>query len=305
MTSLPTAPSVREFGDLHADTEAWRPVLQALAEQLGVAGEVEPLTDGTVLVAAVGGERVIKLFPPFLHDHWAFERGMLARLHGALSLPTPRLLDSGTQAAGWAWLLMSRVPGRSLRLAWPGLAEAQRLRVLHRIGLLAAELHALPVAEQAALAPAWANFLARQRAGCVARQTRTGLPAHLLAELPDFIAGPVATGPDVMLTGEFTPMNLFVDEQGELSAMFDFGDGLIGPAAYDWSGPLAFLAAGHPPRVQAFFDGYGADFDAEARLQQLRLLLLHRYSHLPLQLASCEGWAQAPSLAALADRLWA
>ena len=37
-------------------------------------------------------------------------------------------------------------------------------------------------------------------------------------------------------------MNLLY--QAGLSGMFDFGDGLVGPAAYDWLGPLSFLAAG-------------------------------------------------------------
>lgn len=309
LSLLPAAPDVRQFDALHDDATTWLPALQALARALGETSPVEPLTDGTVLVAGLGPDRVLKLFPPFLRDHWAFERGMLGRLQGRLSVPTPTLLRSGEQA-GWCWLLMTRLAGRPLSGAWPLLTEVQRLRVLQRIGQLAAEMHALPVGDQAQLAPAWTDFLARQRAGCVARQTRTGLPAHLLAELPAFIAGPVAEGPDVLLTGEFTPMNLFVGDGGdggdggELAAMFDFGDGLVGPAAYDWSGPLSFLAAGHAARVQAFFAGYGVGFDDAARLRQLRLLLLHRYSHLKFQLASCEGWDQAPSLEALAHKLW-
>jgi len=302
--SFPSFEGPAQFDALHDDPQRWQPLLAELARRLGLTGAVLPLGEGTVLVASVGAQQILKLYPPFLHDHWAFERGLLQRLQGRLTVPTPELQASGEQQ-GWAWTLMSRLPGQPLSQRWAQLDEARRCGLLRQIGALAAQVHALPVGEQAALAPRWADFIARQRAGCLARQRRTGLPEHLLAEVEDFIAGPLLQGPDVLLTGEYTPMNLLVDEAGErLTGMFDFGDGLIGPAAYDWGGPLCFLAAGQAERVAAFFAGYGQPFDATAREHQLRLLLLHRYSHLPLQLASCPDWAGARSFSELAQRIW-
>lgn len=299
---LPHAPDVRAFDALHDQPAQWQPELLALARALGEPGPVRALTQGTVLVAQVGAHKVLKLFPPFLRDHWAFERGMLRQLHGALDVPTPELLASG-EHEGWGWLLMRRLRGQLLLDVWDKLPEPQRLRLLRHIGSLAAHLHALPVGAQARLAPCWSEFIARQRAGCHARQQRTGLPEHLLAQLGAYIAGPLPDTPEVLLTGEFTPMNLFVNTAGDaVVGLFDFGDGLIGPAAYDFSGPLCFMAAGQAPRVRAFFEGYGQplpDLD-----QQLRLLLLHRYSHLKAQLVSHPGWERAESLPALARFLW-
>lgn len=296
-----------QFDALHDEPQRWQPLLTELARGLGLAGAVQPLGEGTVLVAGVGAQQILKLYPPFLHDHWAFERGLLQRLQGRLAVPTPALQASGEQQ-GWAWTLMSRLPGQPLSQRWPQLDEARRCALLRQIGALAAQVHALPVGEQAMLAPRWEDFIARQRAGCLARQRRTGLPAQLLAEVEACVAGPLRDredGPDVLLTGEYTPMNLLVDEAAErLTGMFDFGDGLVGAAAYDWGGPLCFLAAGHAERVAAFFAGYGQRFDEAARERQLRLLLLHRYSHLPLQLASCPGWAEARSLTELARWIW-
>ncbi|MBK9682361.1 MAG: phosphotransferase, partial [Betaproteobacteria bacterium] len=78
-------------------------------------------------------------------------------------------------------------------------------------------------------------------------------------------AGPRARGPEVILTGEYTPFNLLY-QGGKLSAMFDFGDGLVGPREYDWLGPMCFLAAGDASRLDAFFDGYhGRPFDRGRR----------------------------------------
>jgi hygromycin-B 7''-O-kinase len=270
---------------------------------------VQPAGTGTVLVL-LGAQRVLKVFPPFLQDHAAFERAVLPLLHGRLDVPTPRLVDAGTHD-GWPWLLMTRLAGRPMTAVWPALDEAQRCALLRQTGALASQVHAVPVPDALRpLAPRWADFVARQRAGCHARQQRTGLPAHLLAQLDGFLAGPLPDqggGEDVLLTGEYTPMNLLVDadDGGRLAGMFDFGDGLIGHRAYDWLGPLCFLAAGQPARIAAWRDGLGvaAPWTAEQRQRLLRLMLLHRYSCLRAQIA-LPGWQDAPDFPALADRLW-
>lgn len=300
MTTLPATISVRDFDALHDQPERWREVLASIAAGFSAA-PVTPAAGGTVLVVLVGTEFVVKLFPPFLRDHFEFERELLDRLHGRLSLPTPRRIAGG-ERDGWPYLVMTQLPGRTLDTVWPTLDEAAKCSLLLQLGRTAAEVHALPVGSMAALAPAWPAFLHGQRERCHGRQQRTGLPAHLLAQLEAFAAGPVPTGPDVILTGEYTPFNLLFGGQG-LTGMFDFGDGLVGPREYDWLGPLCFLAAGHAARADAFFAGYGQVFSRTRRDELLRLLLLHRYSHLAAQLA-VPGWQQSANFNELAARLW-
>ncbi len=300
--NLPSTIDVRSFDELHDEPARWREVVASIAAEHSAA-PMRPASEGTVLVGLVGDELVVKLYPPFLRDHFEFEQAMLARLHGRLSVPTPRLLHTG-EREGWPYLVMTQLAGEPMTQAWPGLPEPEKCRVLAAIGRLAAEVHALPVDGQAALAPEWPAFLQGQRARCWQRQQRTGLPAHLLAQVEAFIAGPVPEGPDVLLTGEYTPMNLLHGGTDGLAGMFDFGDGLVGPRAYDWLGPLCFLAAGHSARCDAFMGGYGAGAWRDQRQVLMRLLLLHRYSHLPIQLASCPGWEQAPSFEALAETIW-
>jgi hygromycin-B 7''-O-kinase len=319
---LPTHPTAAELDALQGNPQAWLPSITALAALHG-GGPVQPMGESTVLVALLGSRRVLKLYPPFLRDHWVFERATLQHLqrwHNALGVPTPPLLASG-EHEGWPYLLMGQLPGTQLLQAWPALGELHRCQVLHQIGQLAAQVHALPLGDlpAQAQAPEWAVFINQQRSRCHARQQRTGLPAHLLGQLAAFLQGDVpglSTGPAVLLTGEYTPMNLLVQRPTEadagadagagdvkLSGMFDFGDGLVGPAAYDWLGPLCFLAAGNAARCQAFFGGYGAVLDSSLRLQLLRLLLLHRYSHLPAQIAA-PGWQRCGSFEALAAFIW-
>lgn len=299
--ALPADPDVATFDALQADPARWIGVVAALGARHTHAPAV-PAGAGTVLVALLGTALVLKLYPPFLRDHFAFERALLGHLQGRLSVPTPQLVDSA-EHAGWPYLVMTQLPGTPLDRVWPALPQAERCAVLRSIGRVAAEVHALPLGPMQALAPRWADFLQGQRARCHGRQQRTGLPAHLLAQLDAFLPGPVPAGPDVILTGEYTPFNL-LHQGGALSAMFDFGDGLVGPRAYDWLGPLCFLAAGDAARIDAFFDGYhGRPFDRSQRNALLRLLLLHRYSHLQAQL-DVPGWQAAPDFPALAALVW-
>jgi hygromycin-B 7''-O-kinase len=298
---LPANPGVADFDALQEDPARWIPVLAALGARYSHAPAV-PAGDGTVLVALLGRELVLKLYPPLLRDHFEFERAMLAHLHGHLSWPTPRLVDDA-EHAGWPYLVMTQLPGTPLDRVWPTLQQHERCEALRAIGRLAAEVHALPLGPMPALAPRWADFLQHQRERCFGRQQRTGLPAHLLAQLEAFIQGPVPEGPDVILTGEYTPFNL-MSEGGRLSGMFDFGDGLIGPREYDWLGPLCFLAAGDAERIDAFFDGYhGRPFDRTQREPLLRLILLHRYSNLKAQI-KVPGWQAASDFATLAATIW-
>ncbi len=299
--ALPADPGVADFDALQEDPARWIGVVAALGARYSSAPAV-PAGEGTVLVALLGRELVLKLYPPFLRDHFEFERAMLVHLQARLSLPTPRLMHSA-EHAGWPYLVMTQLPGTPLDRVWPRLRQHERCAVLRTIGRLAAEVHVLPLGPMPALAPRWVDFLQGQRERCPGRQQRTGLPAHLLAQLESFLEGPVPEGPDVILTGEYTPFNLLHQGSG-LSAMFDFGDGLVGPREYDWLGPLCFLAAGDAARIDALFDGYhGRPFDRGRREALLRLTLLHRYSNLKAQI-SLPGWQAAPDFAALAALIW-
>ncbi len=298
--ALPPVTAWADFDALHDQPALWRDALAAIAARHS-SGPVRQMTDGSALVALVGQQLAIKLYPPFLRDHFAFEQALLPRLHGRLNLPTPALLASG-EHEGWPYLVMSQLPGQVLTHVWPALDETHKCQLLLQLGRLVAQVHALPVENMAALAPPWSDFFQQQRSRCHSRQLRTGLPARLLAQLDGFVQGPLPNGPMVILTGEYTPMNLLA-QGGKLVGMYDFGDGLVGAREYDWLGPLCFLAAGYAERCAAFMDGYGAVLDDNLRLSLMRLLLLHRYSNLPAQIA-CPGWQDATDFQALAAGIW-
>jgi hygromycin-B 7''-O-kinase len=307
--NLPTEISVQDFDTLHDDTSAWRDTITVLANRVAAGLPVHQMEEGTVLVALLGREQVIKLYPPFLRDHFEFERAALAQLQGQISVPTPALLASG-EHQGWPYVLMSQLRGVPLVQHWAGLDSSVQCRALEQIGALMNQVHALPVGGLIALAPPWGHFIAQQRQRCQGRQQRTGLPAHLLAQLDLFLDGepapqsPVTPQSHVILTGEYTPMNLMFDEpSGQVCGMFDFGDGLVGPREVDWLGPLCFLAAGKAGHVAALLAGLQRELNPPLRRHLLRLLLLHRYSNLKAQLA-LPAWQECRSFEELAERLW-
>jgi hygromycin-B 7''-O-kinase len=295
---LPHFDGYAAFDALHDKPEEWIGAMREIAARY-TAQPVEAAGEGTVLVG-LADDVVVKLYPPFLRDHFAFEAAVLPRLEGRLSIPTPSLLDR-FEHAGWHGLVMTRLPGRGLTGLWDGLDDGEKHSTLCTLGRLAAEVHALPVGEIASLAPPWASFIEKQRASALARHTRGGLPAQLLPQVEAFVHGDLPTGEDVILTGEYTPMNLLYD--GGLCGMFDFGDGLVGPAPYDWLGPLCFLAAGSGDRCRAWFDGYGVKPEPGWQLPLLRLLLLHKYSY-PVGQIRMEGWQSARTFEELAGIVW-
>jgi hygromycin-B 7''-O-kinase len=300
-----------EYRAVRGDPRRWHDAIVAIATRHGLgAAPVQPLGGSNLVAAAgVGGTRVVKLFPPFLRDQWDSERVALAVVHGALApVVTPELLHVG-ELDGWPYLVMTRLEGASLEDVWPE-AAAEHARLLEQIGALIAQVHALDPGPIAALGPHWDDFLAAQRAGCVARHTRLALPAPLLAELDAYLdrvapAIPRAGAP-VILTGEYTPANLLVTRRADrwqLTGLIDFGDAWCGAPDYDLLGPATFLAAGDPARLRALLVARGyapGDLVPALRDRLMALLLLHRHSDLDMQLRIPDWRGRAHSLDQLA-----
>ena len=288
-----------------------------LAKHHRLAGEVEALPGGSNFVAGVGPWNVIKIFPPFQRYQWEAEVRVLKALSvQSLPLTLPQFRADGEQGA-WSYVVMSRLEGKQLEtLLWPSLPEATRCGLLAEIGSVMRAMHALPAAALPALDPPWELFWSHQRERCLEHHRRQGLPEQLLNDLPAWLEAHVSElaelGPRVLLTGEYTPENLLVKQHEggwKLTGMFDFADSMLGPARYDWLGPICFLVQGKRPRLEAFLSGYGARPANEAANEAalgaeiLSYLLLHRYSNPRLQLR-IPHWEQAASLDELAAMIW-
>jgi hygromycin-B 7''-O-kinase len=192
------------------------------------------------------------------------------------------------------------------------LGLGQRERVLTRLGEIIAEVQRVPVGDLSRLQPQWEQFIAKQIEGCRARHERLGLPQKYLDGLDHFLrdAGTLipVNAALVILTGEYNPANIFLEEHSgrwRLAALIDFGDVMTGRGEYDLLGPSTFATGGMPGRIRSLLRGFGyskANTPALPR-RLMTLLLLHRFSNLAL--IRIEGWQQkAADLYELERLLW-
>lgn len=300
--------------------DALQAAAQTIAKHCNLAPEIQRVSGGANAVFSCGQRHVIKLFPPFQRYQWETELRVLKALKGQrLPVTFPEWIYAA-EANHWGYIVMSFVPGQSLEALWPDLSESNKLSVLSQIGQLMRAVHQLPAALLPELEPDWALFWDYALANYQARHRAQGLPAGLLTRLPQWLQGQLPSlekliglqqTPYVLLTGEYTPQNLLVKQVGQaqqewqLSGVFDFADSLIGPAAYDWLGPVCFLVQGMHPRMEALFQGYGIELTsvADKGKAMLALLFLHRYSN-PNGQIRIPNWREARDLDALADLVW-
>ncbi|MFT7677253.1 MAG: hygromycin-B 7''-O-kinase [Planctomycetota bacterium] len=294
-------------------SEAWMPAVVETCVVAGIPAErIVPYSDGSNLVARVADAWVVKIFPPFHREQWESERCALPRIHAASPLPTPELVAGGERPDGYTFVVMTHLAGRSMEQAWRTLSMGERAGVMRSIGELMRAVHASPVGDLAAQLPDFDQMLSARVSGLRTRHERMGTPEWIADRLEGFVPSALAGldlgTPPVLLTGEYTPFNLLLTEPGtpaRLTAMFDFGDCMVGPAVYDLLGPISFLGEGRAELLQPLFEGRGLlDWppSPDVRMGFLALLLAHRYSN-PLVQIRMDGWQELRSLEALADRL--
>ena len=288
MSRLPQVTTEAQLRCVRNDPSQWLPAARDITRVHGPAElEVLPFATGTNLVAALGSELILKIFPPFLRRQFLAERASLRALSGRLAVATPELLHEG-ERDGWFYLIMTRLGGVAASEVWPEMPEGEKLSLLAALGRVIAEVHRVPPGELLRLGPGWDRFLKTQIAGCRTRHERLGLPAPLLAGLDDLLREAAVLLPQrplpVILTGEYIPENFLVEREGggwRVSGLFDFGDVMAGFGEYDLLGPSAFMVAGNSARVRALFAGYGfaaSDITWQLKRRLLMLMMLHQAS---------------------------
>jgi hygromycin-B 7''-O-kinase len=260
-----------------------RPAAEDIAGRLGLAGALlSRYPEGSRPVYAVGGGRVLKLYPTVSAPDGVTEAGVLDYLHGRLPVATAELLAQGEYENGWRYVLMSRLPGTELAAAWPAILGPRRVRIASEAGELLAGLHGLdPGPLRGILGPAdWDGFLAEQRATARQRQRDVELPDLWLSQVEGFLASvPLAPGRErVLLHTEVTRGHLLVDPgTWMLSGLLDFETAVAGDRGYDFAGAGLSVPGGDPRLLGCMLAGYGRGFDPR---ELLAYTLLHRHSNL-------------------------
>ena len=303
--------SFDEFEAFRLDSHRWLPAALAIAREQGIESpHPEVFRSGTNLIVALNSLIVLKVFPPMLKHQFKSERAVLRFLEGRLSVPIPGIRFEG-ESQGWTFLGMSRLPGETGERIWPELSEVEKLSLLRRIGRLIAEVQSLGVEGLEPLEPSWDQFLPGQIAGCRAHHARLKLPEKFLVGIESYLLGAQEAFPESfrpsILTGEYIPENFLCQRiEGVLhfSGLIDFGDSMTGFPEYDLIGPGLFLVQGDPDRMKALLEGYGARPSRDLRRRLMLMTLLHRYSHLEVQIRTHEWKSRAGDLHELERLIW-
>jgi Ser/Thr protein kinase RdoA (MazF antagonist) len=192
----------------------------------------------------------------------------------ARAIPAPKVLADGDlfddDGTGWHWpyLIFERIPGVAIR-ELP--ANDDFAAIAEHLGEIAAAVHLLtPPADVRAR-----DLLPRLRADAARRCEGFGLPAHLAAQVPAYLAD--ALPPDTLVHADITEDHLFV-ANGAISGVIDWGDAIVADPFYEL--PAVYLGAlrGERPLLSAFLHGSGWLVDGDFARRALQGILEFQFN---------------------------
>jgi len=222
-----------------------------------------PVQGMTSEVAFVGGDTglVFKRCRDPRYLGWlAHEHHVLQALEGC-GVPAPRLVDYADveNANGREmWLVMTQLPGRSLRDELVHAVPSRRLELLRETGQLLNRLHTTELPRQLRRDGPWIDGKLAQARENLAWCDGT---APLLADLHRRRPAPVR---EVFIHGDFAPDNVLIDGAAGMS-LIDWSDGGPGDPRHDVALALRAHRKFSATEVAAFFEGYGISVDDTTR----------------------------------------
>jgi len=274
-----------EFWQNHNNNSLWDEVIQALLEQESIQYQtISRFPMGGNIVYDINGQLVVKLFAPFDSHEYEIETEVLEKTDWSqIEIQVPQLVTKGI-FEGWHFFVMTRVPGELLIDIWKELLFNERIAVASDLGRLIKQMHRLDVTTYKNLDQSFDEWILDQKTRVHYHHEKTGLSPKLVDEVTQYVSTFHSTGEAVLLTGEYTPFNLLVnqvDGQWTLTGLIDFADCFIGESTYDLLGPILFTFYKEEGLTKAFLEGYGLELSEKLRERLMQLLLLHRFSHLP------------------------
>ncbi len=275
---LPPVPDVAAWRVLRRDAALQRPAFEAIAARHGLAAsELSFVDQGTHLVWGTR-RSVIKLFVPLWAEDASLETTFLEMV-GGTTLPVPQLEARG-ELEGWRYVVMSRVPGEPLGVAWGTLDDRGRSRLAAHLGESMAALASLPRGPLEARAMTQDVLLAERLERVLPDQRERGGGEALELELRSFLSElpPLVPAEEVVLHADLTDDNVLVSGD-RITGIIDFADAFVGPWTYELAAPACFVTQGHPAHRDAMVRGRGVEPTPELMATIRAWAILHRYGH--------------------------
>lgn len=299
---LPEISRIEHFEKLDAKEPSFLQAAQEICAKENIqASRIEFATSGSLPVLLIGQTHVLKFFPSIFADEFKNESDALLLLNQN-SIPTPKLYQTHT-VQNWHCLLMSQLPGQSLKKIWPSLNPTEKKNYADLLGQQLRQLHSLKI-EDTESQKKWADFIETQKKNCTTHQLKKNLSDHWLAQIPEFLENTELNyDRSSFIHTEVMSDHVFF-EQGHFTGFIDFEPSTFGAPEYDFASVGLFVTAGDSLALRAFFSGYGNLELAEQHKFRRRIMaytLLHRYSNLNWYL---QFMPKADRLEELADLWW-
>jgi hygromycin-B 7''-O-kinase len=307
-----TISSFDKYEKFKLETEILKQLAREIISQHKLPSKsLEIFADGTNIVFAHGDNLVIKIFPSFHFNQFERELLVLNHLQGKTKINIPTIVHHG-EIYGWFYIIMSRLQGINLEGLWKNLNHNNKIIIIRQLGELIAQIHLLPTEGLEKIDCHWPEFIVKQIKFCPENHRLKKLSENLIAEIPTFIDSVkkslLTIKKLVILTGEYTPMNLLVKQQNgiwHIDGLIDFADSMLGRAEYDLLGPGLFLIQGDKRLLKEFLISYNPDLLTPKLSHQLMALtLLHQHSNLDVQIRIKDWQQKISSLKDLKNLVW-
>ena len=293
---LPPVPDVATWRKLRRDVATQRPAFDAIAARHGLAAsELSFLDKGTHFVWATRRD-VIKLFVPLWIQDASLERTLLEMVAGT-TLPVPQLEAQG-ELDGWPYVVMSRVPGEHIGVAWRALDDGGRSRLAAHLAQAMAAVASLPPQRLQARAITQDALIAERLERILVDQRERGGDDSLDFELRSFLGELPRLMPahEVVLHADLTDDNVLVSGD-RVTGIIDFADAFVGPWTYELAAPACFVTRGSSAHRDSMIRGRGLEPTPELIATTRAWAILHRYCHVARMMRD----AGAPTLRAFLD----
>ena len=179
MGVLPKIGSDDDYRRVKKDSAKCREAISTICRRHDIHDRPGPLFEkGSLIVAPVGSDLVVKIYSPCHPRDCETERMVLGHIHGSIGIPTPGVRFCG-ELDGWPYLAMDRLRGAPLVERWSRIPRDQQLRLCRETGAMLARLHGLALDGLDALRQDWDAFSARTISQDRRTQSRQGNPGNL------------------------------------------------------------------------------------------------------------------------------
>lgn len=323
---LPCVTDLQSWSEVFQDPGVWRPAIEEIWRRHGL-GRVESVElgfPGSNAVFLVNRHLWVKISWPFENSGFEHELECYRLLTPSRStLLCPSVVVEGTlhDDVDWRYFVMDHVPGKRLADVWTDVPRKDQVDISEHLGRMVRVLHGVPLdgfqtllARMSDSVEAWGDFVHGRSMACLDDfQRRGGMPAHLLSQVPDYLAAAAPLFPvdftPVLMHGDVTEDHVLLSQiegHWRITGFIDYGDALVGHSEYEFTcvhlGP--FARDGQLTRL--FLAAYGWDcWDAERfGRRMMAYCVIHPWFRFDDYIEELGGVEAVRSLQQLAQGLW-